>query len=146
MIIPDVNVLVTAFHEGAPDHGAMRAWLAEALSGDEPIGLADTVLAGFVRVSTHARIFTKPAPTPMAFAFVDALRRQPTVVDIAPGSRHWTIFRRLCTTAGAKGNLVADAYLAAIAIEAGGEWITLDRDFSRFSGLRWRHPLVAPSE
>src|SRR3970040_71577 len=59
-----------------------------------------------------------------------------------PASRDWAIFRRLCLTAGAKGNLVADAYLAAIAIEAGGEWITLDRDFSRFPGLRWRHPLA----
>jgi hypothetical protein len=27
------------------------------------------------------------------------------------------------------------------AIESGGEWITTDRDFSRFPGLRWRHPL-----
>lgn len=40
-----------------------------------------------------------------------------------------------------KGGLVADAYLAALAIESGSEWITTDRDFSRFPGLHWRHPL-----
>jgi hypothetical protein len=40
----------------------------------------------------------------------------------------------------AKGNLVPDAYLAALAIEHGCEWISADRDFARFPGLRWRHP------
>jgi predicted nucleic acid-binding protein len=48
---------------------------------------------------------------------------------------------RLCVQAGVKGNLVGDAYLAALAIESGTEWITTDRDYSRFRGLRWRHPL-----
>lgn len=43
---------------------------------------------------------------------------------------------------GAKGHLVADAYHAALVIESGSEWITTDRDFSRFPGLRWRHPLA----
>jgi predicted nucleic acid-binding protein len=37
--------------------------------------------------------------------------------------------------------LVWDAHLAAIAIESGCEWITADRDYARFPGLRWRHPL-----
>jgi predicted nucleic acid-binding protein len=60
---------------------------------------------------------------------------------IEPGERHWSIFRRLCTEAKVKGNLVPDAYFAALAIEAGCDWITTDRDFSRFGGLRWRSPL-----
>jgi predicted nucleic acid-binding protein len=63
-------------------------------------------------------------------------------VLIAPGPRHWEIFERLCVTAGAKGNLVPDAHLAALAIESGSELVTTDRDFSRFPGLRWRHPLA----
>jgi predicted nucleic acid-binding protein len=47
----------------------------------------------------------------------------------------------LCKTASARGNLIPDAFFAALAIEAGCEWITTDRDFARFEGLRWRHPL-----
>ena len=43
-------------------------------------------------------------------------------------------------TAVIEGNLVPDAYLAALAIESGSEWITTDRDFVRFPGLRWRRP------
>ncbi|MEN8376929.1 MAG: PIN domain-containing protein, partial [Gemmatimonadota bacterium] len=58
-----------------------------------------------------------------------------------PGPRHWSIFRDLCEAVDARGNLVPDAYLAALAIENGAEWITTDRDFTRFPGLRMRHPL-----
>jgi predicted nucleic acid-binding protein len=38
-------------------------------------------------------------------------------------------------------NLVADAWLAAMAIESGCEWVTSDRDYTRFPGLKTRHPL-----
>jgi uncharacterized protein len=62
---------------------------------------------------------------------------------LAPGPRHWEIFVRLCAAAGVRGSLVPDAYLAALAIESGSEWITTDRDFRRFPGLRLRHPLEA---
>jgi len=80
-------------------------------------------------------------PLDAALRFVEGLRAQPNAAVIAPGRRHWTIFSRLCREVAAKGNLVPDAYLAALAIESGSEWITTDRDFSRFPGLRWRHPL-----
>jgi predicted nucleic acid-binding protein len=46
----------------------------------------------------------------------------------------------LLEQSGTIGNLVADAWLAAPAIEHGCEWITDDTDFSRFPGLRWRRP------
>jgi predicted nucleic acid-binding protein len=37
--------------------------------------------------------------------------------------------------------LVADAHLAAIAIEHGAELNSCDTDFARFAGLRWVNPL-----
>ena len=135
-------MLVYAFHEGAPDHQRYRGWLQAAFGGDEPVGLSELVLSGFVRIATHPRVFTPPAPVADALAFVGALRDQPAATIVAPGERHWEIFDRLCRESGARGNLVADAYLAALAIESGCEWITTDRDFSRFRGLRWRHPLA----
>jgi predicted nucleic acid-binding protein len=61
-------------------------------------------------------------------------------VVIQPGERHWQIFNRLCIEADARGNLVPDAWFAALAIESGCEWITLDHDFARFPGLKWRVP------
>lgn len=141
MILTDVNVLVYAFREDAGDHAAYRSWLTEVVNGDASYGVADHVLSGFLRVVTHPRIFRTPSPIGPALDFCTALRERPQAVPIVPGSRHWTIFERLCMESGAKGNLVPDAYFAALAIERGCEWITTDRDYSRFEGLRWRHPL-----
>ena len=136
-------MLVYAYRDAAPDHVRFREWLVAAAESDEPFGISDAVLSGFIRVTTHPRIFSPPAPIDHALEFANALRVQPNAVLVSPGERHWGIFERLCVAVGAKGNLVADAYLAALAIESGSEWITTDRDFSRFPGLRWRHPLAA---
>ncbi len=141
MILLDVNVLVYAHREDAPGHAEYRRWLEDVASGEQAFGLSDSVLAGFLRVVTHPRVFRPPSPMRAALAFVEELRSRPNCVLLAPGTRHWEIFTRLCRSAGAKGNLVPDAFLAALAIETGSEWITTDRGFGRFPGLRWRHPL-----
>jgi toxin-antitoxin system PIN domain toxin len=99
------------------------------------------VLAGFVRIVTHPRVFDPPSSIDEALAFVETLRERPNRVGVSPGERHWTIFSDLCRRSGARGNLVPDAYLAALAIESGAEWITTDGDYARFPGLRVRHPL-----
>ena len=141
MILCDVNVLLYAFRRDTHRHREYRNWLMERLAGPENVGVSDLVLSGLVRVATHPRIFTKPSTLEEALAFVEAVRSSPVSVPVSPGRRHWDVFRDLCVQSGVKGNLVPDAYLAALAIEAGCEWITTDRDFARFPGLRWRHPL-----
>lgn len=117
-------------------------WLNGLVQSDEAYAVSDQVLSGFLRIATHPRIFHPPAPIDTALAFVAAFRNQPNAVAIVPGVRHRDIFVRLCHEAGARGNLVPDAWLAALAIESGCEFITTDRDFARFPGLRWRHPLA----
>lgn len=141
MLLPDVNVLVYAHREDSALHADCLNWLEDLVNGDESYGLSELVLNGFLRITTHPKIFSKPTPFVDAIAFVEQLRDRPNCVPIIPGRRHWEIFRSLCTNADAKGNLIPDAYLAAMAIESGCEWISTDRDFSRFEGLRWRHPL-----
>ena len=141
MLLADVNVLVYAHREDAPDHIKYRAWLEDLMKSDQAYGVTDLALSGFLRVVTHSRIFNPPSPLDAALRFVNEVRQQPHCVVISPGPRHWEIFTRLCQTANAKGNLIPDAYFAALAIESGSEWITTDRDFSRFPQLRWRHPL-----
>jgi toxin-antitoxin system PIN domain toxin len=111
------------------------------VNSDEAYGLADLVLSGFVRVVTHARVFNLASLLEDALAFALMLRERPNCVPVTPGPRHWDIFISLCRQAGAGGNLVPDAYLAALAIESGTEWITTHRGFARFLGVRWRHPL-----
>lgn len=141
MILPDVNVLVYAHREDLPDHKRYRAWLEDAINSEAPYGISDLVLSGFIRVVTHPRIFRTPTPLRTALAFARALRERPNCVVLSPGPRHWEIFLRLLRATGARGNLVRDAYLAALAIETGSEWVTTDRGYARFPGLRWRHPL-----
>jgi toxin-antitoxin system PIN domain toxin len=143
MRLLDVNVLVYAHRSDAIRHDEYADWLRDLVADQEPYGMSDLVLSGFLRVVTNPRVFKEPTPLATAIAFTEVLRSQPNCVPVAPDQRHWEIFTDLCQMAGAKGNLVADAYLAALAIESGSEWITTDRDFSRFPGLRWRHPLDA---
>ena len=142
MVLPDVNVLVYAFRPDLPQHEAHHRYVTSLVDGDEAFGLAGTVLSGFVRVVTHPRIFAAPDTIDDALAFTETLRASERAVWIEPGPRHWEIFERLCRDGGARGNLVPDAYLAALAIESGCEWITTDRDYARFSGLRWRNPVA----
>ena len=141
MDLLDVNVLVYAHREDTVDHAAYRSWLAEVILSDQAYGMADIVLSGFLRIVTHPKVFNPPSEFASALAFAEYIRHQPNCILVAPGPRHWEIFVRLCQNAGAKGNLVPDAFLAALAIESGSRWITTDRDFSRFPGLNWRHPL-----
>lgn len=137
----DVNVLVYAHRLESPDHDRYRRWLDDARKGDEPLGLSDLVLSGFLRVVTHPRVFNEPTPLEVALAFVDALRTAPNALEVEPGPRHWGIFVRTCRRVEARGNLVPDAYLAAMAIERGASWWSADRGFARFPDLKWRHPL-----
>lgn len=140
MLLMDVNILVHAFRTDMPEHIRFRHWLLEVLNGPSAYGISDYVLSSFLRIVTNGKVFQQPSSLADAWAFVQALREPDTCRIIRPGDRHWEIFGDLCRRAAAKGNLVPDAWLAALAIEAGCEWITTDRDFARFPGLRWRHP------
>jgi toxin-antitoxin system PIN domain toxin len=141
MVLTDVNVLVYAHRRDCLNHIAYRRWLEDCVSSDQAYGMSNLVLSAFLRAVTHPRIFKSPSRLEDALRFASELRSPTNCVVITPGARHWEIFTRLCRAAGVKGNLVSDAYLAALAIESGSEWITTDRDYSRFPGLRWRHPL-----
>ncbi len=133
---PDVNVLVSAFREDATHHDRCRGWLLAAVSGREQVGLSELVLSGALRVLTHPRVFHPATPNEAATAFLDALLAQPASVRLRPGSGHWRIFRGLVGTLSLTGNRIPDAYHAALAIEHGCEWVTLDRGFSIYPGLR----------
>ena len=143
MLLPDVNVLIYAYREEAAGHQRFKAWLEDIINGEQAYGIADLVCSGFLRIVTHPAVSVRPAQTSDALAFIESLRDQPNCVLVSPGPRHWQIFADLCRTSGVRGNLIPDAYLAALAIESGCEWISTDGDFGRFPGLRWRRPFDA---
>jgi uncharacterized protein len=143
MQTPDVNVLVSAFRTDAPHHRLCRSWLEEALASEEMLAVSELVLGGVLRVLTHPKVFSPPTPLPEAFAFAQSLLMHPRVAPLRPGSAHWRIFAQLCERSHPTGNRIPDAFHAALAIEHGCEWVTLDRGFSALPGLSLRNLLLA---
>jgi uncharacterized protein len=141
LILPDANVLIFAFRSDAVEHKAYRAWLEGVVNGPSAYAIAPQVLAGVVRICTHPRIFKRPSTLDDVRKFCAVLSEQPNASLVSPGERHWSIFESLCRQSRASGNLVQDAWFAALAIESGYEWITADRDYAKFDGLSWRTPV-----
>lgn len=142
MILVDANLLLHAYQPRSDQHEASKAWLESTLSGAELVRFAWLTLWAFLRISTNPRAFERPLTTSEAEAAVAAWLSQPQVGILEPGDRHWDILQGLMRKGQAVGPLIMDAVLASIAIEHGATLHTTDRDFSRFSGLKWTNPLV----
>jgi uncharacterized protein len=140
LILADVNVLIYAFRADSKDHVHYKKWLEDVINGPAAYGVSLQILAAVVRICSHPRIFAQPSDIGELLEYCGVLLGQPNATSIVPGDRHWTLFGKLCVDARATGNLVQDAWNAALAIEAGCEWITTDRDYARFPGLKWRSP------
>jgi uncharacterized protein len=141
MLCVDVNVLVYAYRADLPEHSDYRRLLERLANDDQPLGLPDLALSGFVRVVTNRRIFTEPTSASRAWEAVGELLAAPAAMRLRAGERHWGLFRQLADDIDARGNDIADAYLAAYALEHNATWLSADRGFARFRRLRWRHPL-----
>jgi hypothetical protein len=142
MMMPDVNVLVHAHRPDMPHHALLRQWLVDLIADTRTFGMCDLVLSGFLRVVTNRRIFKNPTPANTAWEWCNRVLASPRCLLVRPSSAHWGIFERLCRSANATGDLVPDAFYAALAIDSGCEWVTLDRDYALFPGLTWRDPVA----
>jgi len=140
MILPDVKVLIYAFRRDVPQHALCRSWLDRVVAHESGFAISPLALSAVVRVTTNPRSYTHPEPLHNAFGFCQDLLNQPHCRIVEPGERHWSIFERLCLETDTRGPRITDAWFAALAIEWGCEWITLDRDFARFPGLKWATP------
>ena len=142
MILPDVNTLVYAFCQNTEHFEDYAGWLNATVAGTEPILLPDVVLTGFLRVVTNRRIFTDPAPAPAALAFVEALRASPVGRALSPTDAAWRqLARFISNDPYIVGNLVPDAWIAALAVTSGARVATADAGFARFDGLMWFNPV-----
>jgi toxin-antitoxin system PIN domain toxin len=142
MIVVDLNLLLYAVNEDAIQHARARTWWEHCLSEGQSVGLAWSVILGFLRLTTNPRIMPRPLSPEDAFAVIDGWLDQPSVRTIEPTERHWPLLKELLAPLGSAGNLTSDAHLAALTIEHGAQLFSTDNDFARFAGLRWRNPLV----
>jgi len=141
VILLDVNLLLYALDETAPDHERAKSWLEDVLSSPETVALPWVVLLAFLRLTTRAAVFANPLTAEQALDVVDGWLERPNVAVVHPGPRHATLLRELLASLGTAGNLTTDAHLAALAREHGAVLCSRDADFSRFPGLQWVDPL-----
>ncbi len=142
MLLLDVNVCVYAFRRESGGYEDWKHWLEQALRGPEPVGLPEQVLASVLRLVTNHRIYTNPSTPEAALSFCDALLDAPAAMPVRPGERHWEIFHGLVSQHRLRGDDIPDAYLAALALEQGATWVSADRGFARYEGLRLLNPLA----
>ena len=141
MIIVDTNVLLYGYDSASPHHSPSRQWIETEFSSGRPVGLALVTLLAFVRISSDRRVYTRPLKPSAACDLVESWLGLPNVRLIQPGTRTWMILSALCEKGQAKGAMVMDAHLAALAVEHGARIATTDRDFARFANVEFLNPL-----
>lgn len=134
----DVNILIYAHRDELPRHVEARTYLEQLRHEDELFGIPELVFSAFTRIVTAAKPFVPPTPTATALDFCNAVLASPSCLSVRPCEKQWSIFERLCRATNARGKLVPDAYLAAMAIDQGFVFVTTDTDYARFPGLTWR--------
>lgn len=144
MIAVDTNVLVAAHRADAEAHTQAAAAVRGLAEDPAPWGLPWPVVAEFVSVVTHPRVFRPPSTLDQALDQVDAWLGSPSARLLSERPVSWQTMRRLLQQGRASGPRAHDARIAAICLDHDvAELWTADRDFTRFPALRTRNPLVA---
>ncbi|MBI2799095.1 MAG: PIN domain-containing protein [Gammaproteobacteria bacterium] len=130
---PDVNVLIAASRNDHPYYDAAREWLEAALD-DAAAGrgllLLPMVIASFLRLVTHPKIFVSPTPIAEAVNFIDVLLTAPGVRMPEIGAE-WHKLRESCLTRKLRANDIPDAWLAATVQQMGDHLASFDADFRK---------------
>lgn len=142
MIIPDVNLLVYAYNKKSPPHERSKAWWERTLNSQELVGLPWAVTLGFVRLMSNRAVLVAPLSPELAIRIVESWLELNTVSVLEPGENHLALVRQLVSETAGSTKLVMDAHVAALAITYNCTIHSNDCDFARFSGLKWRNPLV----
>lgn len=142
MILVDANILIYAHHPGFEQHTVARAWLDEQLNGSTRVAMPWPSLLAFLRLSINKRLLTRPLSASAAWTQVAAWLSVPVTWVPVPTDRHAELLAELMQSSVSSHALVADAHLAALALEHGLTLCSSDGDFARFPGLRWHNPLA----
>lgn len=120
MIVPDINLLVYAYKDSAPEHDRARRWWESLVNGGEDIGIPWVVAIGFVRIMANPRAVENPVAPSQTIDTVGEWFSYGHVRPLTPGSRHLhflgEVLAASASTAGrGAANLVPDAHIAALA-------------------------------
>lgn len=73
-------------------------------------------------------MFIDPDPLPDAIAFVDALLETPGA-EVCASGHEWPVVRKKLIDGNLEGNLVTDAWIAAVVLHQSESLVTFDKDF-----------------
>lgn len=139
----DTNILVYAEIVSSVQHARARELVSRLAEGPTPWAIPWPCLYEWLRVITHPRVFHPPMPLEQARRDLHMLLSSPTLLLLGETDRHAEILERILETAGARGNLLHDAHIAALCLEHGvTELFTADRDFARFTALHVTNPFT----
>ena len=106
------------------------------------VGLNEAVRAGLAPGKAPGRFRTPTADLGLS-TVITTLRAWvgdgPGLI-VRPTPLHLSVIAGLLKSTGTGGHLTNDAHLAALALEHDALVMTFDRDFQRFSGVRWAPP------
>jgi len=138
MNVLDANVVIPLYRGDHPFHAAATSWWQESVAAGETFTVPDLVWVGFARMITNRRMFPEPSAFTDAWEFAAAVMAHSKYVTWAGHPRTLEEFTRIGVEAGARSDLVTDAYIAACAATYGATVVTFDRDYRKFDGLRVR--------
>jgi uncharacterized protein len=141
----DVQLLLYIVFNSYPEHNASLTWFEGILNNSVAlVGLPAHSLFGFLRLSTQTLSGNAPITMPVALNQVETWIAQPNVFVPQPGQNHMQRVVGLMRQTNGNPQLVADAHLAALAIEHGATMCSHDNDFLRFPGLTLIDPTQPP--
>ncbi len=142
MIALDTNILVHAHRPESDFHDKAFAIMRDVAEGNRLTAVPWPCLHEFYCVVTHPRLYTVPTPPDVALSQIDTWIGSPAVALLSESGGYWMRARPIIEAAKVTGPMIYDAKIAGLCLENGiDELWTMDRDFSRFPGLKTRNPL-----
>jgi toxin-antitoxin system PIN domain toxin len=143
MFVVDTNVFVYAANLSSPEHAACHRLLEKWRRQSSAWYVTWGILYGFVRITTHPRVFSNPWNTGSAWQFVQALMDSRGLHVLAETDRHPMVIDEVTQEVSElRGNLISDLHVAVLMKEHGIRRIyTLDQDFHRFPFIQVLDPL-----
>jgi len=143
VIALDTNILVYAHRRDAEWHRPAADLIKSLAEGINQWAIAWPSIHEFLAIVTHRKIYAPPSTLEQAVSQVDAWLASPSLVLLSESDNHWSTLQSLLTKGQVNGPLVHDARIAALCLTHGvTEFLTADRDFSRFPSLSSRNPLL----
>ncbi len=135
----DSNVLVHAYLSNSPFHAVCSALVDELAASAVPWALPWPCVHEFYGTVTRRTLFPMVPNAGAVRDQIDAWLESPSLTLLSETRNHWATLSRLLKDHDITGPMVHDAKIAAICLDHGvDEFVTFDRDFSRFPELKVR--------